>query len=262
MSFLTYRLSRRLGTMDEGATEAQLGEVQAIIKQDHAAARVQVYSELVAHRLAALVGVDVATGALVAHDTGLKYASLRLANIAAGATVIETEEQFERASRRYASQCARIAVFDLWIGNEDRVCNLMASIGPDTEYLIVAFDHGRTLLGCVDGVRQALEYLKNPKNPKLPESHPKLPKSHRKLPKLHPMSGLLNRAHCELMVERIQNINDDLIYELCDLGDTCGSVMPVEQAALCDALVKRQAFLPDIVERVLFAEDPIAGNPS
>ena len=83
MSFLTYRLSRRLGTMGEGATEAQLGEVQAIIKQDHAAARVQVYSELVAHRLAALVGVDVATGALVAHDTGLKYASLRLANIAA-----------------------------------------------------------------------------------------------------------------------------------------------------------------------------------
>ena len=122
---------------------------------------------------------------------------------------IETEEQFERASRRYASQCARIAVFDLWIGNEDRVCNLMASIGPDIEYLIVAFDHGRTLLGCVDGVRQALEYLKNPK---LPESHPKLPKS-------HPMSGLLNRAHCELMVERIQNINDDLIYELCDLGN-------------------------------------------
>ena len=246
MSFLTYRLSRRLGTMDEGATEAQLGEVQAIIKQDHAAARVQVYSELVAHRLAALVGVDVATGALVAHDTGLKYASLRLANIAAGATVIETEEQFERASRRYASQCARIAVFDLWIGNEDRVCNLMASIGlPDTEYLIVAFDHGRTLLGCVDGVCQALDYLKKPE-----------------LPKSHPMSGLLNRAHCELMVERIQNINDDLIYELCDLGDTCGSVMPAEQAALCVALVERQAFLPDIVERVLFAEDPIAGNPS
>ena len=152
MSFLTYRLSRRLGTMAEGATGAHLGEVQAIIKQDHATARVQVYSELVAHRLAALVGVDVATGALVAHDTGLKYASLRLANIAAGATVIETEEQFEQASQRYASQFARIAVFDLWIGNEDRVCNLMASIGPDAENLIVAFDHGRTLLGCADGV--------------------------------------------------------------------------------------------------------------
>ena len=83
MSFLTYRLSRRLRTVGEGATQAHYGEVEAIIKQDHAQARVQVYSELVANRLAALIGVDVATGALVAHDTGLKFASLRLSNIAA-----------------------------------------------------------------------------------------------------------------------------------------------------------------------------------
>ena len=158
MSFLTYRLNRHLRTVDEGATQAHYGEVEAIIKQDHAEARVQVYSELVANRFAALVGVDVATGALVAHDTELKFASLRLANIAAGATCIETEEQFESASSRYASQCARIAVFDLWIGNEDRVGNLMARIGPDAEYLIVTFDHGRTLLGCIDGVVEAVKY--------------------------------------------------------------------------------------------------------
>ena len=82
MSFLTYRLNRHLRTVDEGATQAHYGEVEAIIKQDHAQARVQVYSELVANRLAALIGVDVATGALVAHDTGLKFASLRLSNIA------------------------------------------------------------------------------------------------------------------------------------------------------------------------------------
>ena len=245
MSFLTYRLTRRIRTVGEGATQAHYGEVEAIIKQDHQEARVQVYSELVANRLAALVGVDVATGALVAHDTGLKFASLHLANIAAGATHIETEEQFERASSRYANQCARIAVFDLWIGNEDRVGNLMASIGPDAEYLIVAFDHGRTLLGCIDGVRNALKYLKKPE-----------------LPNSHPMSGMLNRHHCELMVHRIQNINEELIYELCDLGDTCGSVMPVEQAELGEALAERRAFLPELVERVLFAEESIAGKPS
>ena len=212
MSFLTYRLNRHLRTVGEGATQAHYGEVEAIIKQDHAEARVQVYSELVANRLAALVGVDVATGALVAHDRGLKFASLRLSNISAGATYIESEEEFERAADRYASQCAGIAVFDLWIGNEDRVCNLMASIGRDTEYLVVAFDHGRTLLGCMDDVFEALDYLKNPH-----------------LPNSHPMSGMLNRAHCDLMVERILNIKDDLIYEVCDLGDTCGSVMPMEQ---------------------------------
>ena len=245
MSFLTYRLNRHLRTVDEGATQAHYGEVEAIIKQDHAQARVQVYSELVANRLAALIGVDVATGALVAHDTGLKFASLRLSNIAAGAICIETEEQFARATSRYASQCAKIAVFDLWIGNEDRVSNLMASIGPDAEYLIVAFDHGRTLLGCMDDVFEAVPYLQDPDKPIS-----------------HPMSGMLNHEYCEEMVHRIQSIEDKLIYEVCDLGDTCGSVMPVEQIQLGEAVVERRAFLPQVVERVLFAEEPIAGRPS
>ena len=245
MSFLTYRLNRHRGIVDEGATHAHYGEVEAIIKQDHAEARVQVYSELVANRLAALVGVDVATGALVAHDTGLKFASLRLSNISAGATCIEAEEQFERASSRYAGQCAKIAVFDLWIGNDDRVGNLMASIGPDAEYLIVAFDHGRTLLGCIDGVAKAVRYLKNPKRPKS-----------------HPMAGTLDRSHCKLMVQRIQNIEEELIYEVCDLGDTCGSVMPVDQIQLGKALVKRRAFLPRVVKRVLFPDKKMAGKPS
>ena len=244
-NFLTYRLSRRVRAVDEGATEAHYGEVEAIIKQDHREARVQVYSEFVAHRLAALLGVDVATGALVAHDRGISYASLRLANISAGATSIESEEEFERATARYARQCARIAVFDLWIGNEDRVGNLMASIGADSEYLIAAFDHGRTLLGCTVDVREAVDYLKDASQPRS-----------------HPMSGMVDRAHCELMVKRIQSIGRDLIYELCDLGDTCGRVMPTEQVELGEALDERRALVPALVERVLFAEDPIAGSPS
>ena len=245
MSFPTYRLKQHLRTVGEGATETHYGEVEAIIKQDHAEARVQVYSELVANRLAALIGVDVATGALVAHDTGLKYASLRLANIARGATRIETKKQFRRACNRYADQCAGIAVFDLWIGNEDRVGNLTASIGPNAEHLIVAFDHGRTLLGCVDGLFEALDYLRGPD-----------------VPNTHPMAGTLDRDRCVLMVQRIQNIEEELIYEVCDLGDTCGSVMPVDQVQLGEALVERRAFLPEVVERVLFPDESIDGKPS
>ena len=245
MSFPTYRLKQHLRTVGEGATQAHYGEVEAIIKRDHAEARAQVYSELVANRLAALVGVDVATGALVAHGTGLKFASLRLANMGRGATSIETEEQFRRASSRYADQCAGIAVFDLWIGNEDRVGNLIASIGPNAEYLIVAFDHGRTLLGCIDGVFEALDYLKNPD-----------------LPNTHPMAGTLDYGRCKLMVQRIQNIEEDLIYEVCDLGDTCGSVMPVDQTQLGKALVERREFLPRVVERVLIPRESTAGKPS
>ena len=238
MSFLTYSLRRRIRIVGEGATQAHYGEVKAIIKQDHKEARVQVYSELVANRLAALVGVDVATGALVAHDTGLKFASLRFSNIAAGAIPIEAEEQFRLVASRYARQCAKIAVFDLWIGNEDRIGNLMASIGPEAENLIVAFDHGRTLLGCVDGIEAALDYLKNPDMQVIP----------------HPMAGTLDRRACELMVRRIQKIEEALISEACDLGDTCGSVMPVDQIELGEALLERRAFLPKVVERVLFPD--------
>ena len=202
MSFVTYRLIRRLRTVGQGATEARYGEVEAVIKQDHGEARGQVYSELLANRLAALVGVDVAAGALVAHDTGLKYASLRLSNIAANETCIETEEQFRHTIRRYANQCAKIAVLDLWIGNEDRVGNLMGSIGPDAEYLVMAFDHGRTLLGCIDDAFKAVDYLNDPE-----------------VPNTHPMAGMLSRDYCERMVKRVQGIPEELIYEVCDLGD-------------------------------------------
>ena len=76
------------------------------------------------------------------------------------------------------------------------------------------------------------------------------------------MAGTLDRDRCVLMVQRIQNIGEELIYEVCDLGDTCGSVMPVDQIQLGEALVERRAFLPEVVERVLFAEEPIPGRPS
>ena len=245
MSFPTYSLKRHRRAVGIGVTDAHIGDVEAIIKQDHAEARTQVYSELVANRLGGLVGVDVATGAIVSHDRGVRFASLRLANIARRATRIEKKKQFRRASNRYADQCAAIAVFDLWIGNEDRAGNLFAGIGRNTEHLIVAFDHGRTLLGCLDGIWEALDYLRDPN-----------------LTVTHPMAGTVVRGRCQLMIERIQNITEDLIYELCDLGDTCGSVMPVDQIQLGKALVERRRFLPQLVDRVLFPEEPSAGRPS
>ena len=109
----------------------------------------------------------------------------------------------------------------------------------------MAFDHGRTLLGCRDDVSKALSYLKSPERPKS-----------------HPMAGALERDHCEKMVQRIRSVQEELIYEVCELGDTCGSVMPAEQVVLGEALVERRELLPRIVERVLFAEEPISGRPS
>lgn len=69
------------------------------------------------------------------------------------------------------------------------------------------------------------------------------------------MADMLHRDHCQPMVRCIQNILEDLIYVVSDLGDTCGSVMPVKQMQLGEMPVERPALLLQVVERVL----PIGG---
>jgi hypothetical protein len=128
MSFVTYRLKSQLEEVGVGATESRRGEVEAIIKQDHNEARGQIYSELVAYRLACLIGVEVACGALVSHDRGLRFASLVISDVSNVGRDIETPEDIAAVTARYPRECARIAVFDLWIGNHDRLGNLHANI--------------------------------------------------------------------------------------------------------------------------------------
>jgi hypothetical protein len=60
--FITYALGNIRQPVGHGATAPEIGDVTAIVKQDGGESRAQVYSEYVAGRLAALVGVPVAVG--------------------------------------------------------------------------------------------------------------------------------------------------------------------------------------------------------
>lgn len=235
MSFATYSLKNRLGAVGTGSTEARYGELVAIIKQDHPEARGQVYAEIAAIRLAGLLGVDVASGALVSHDTGLKFASLKLSNQSSAARNISTNADLKRVLVRYPRQCARIAVFDLWIGNDDRAGNLIAGVGRGSSPLIVALDHGRALLGGGDHPLDAMRYL-----------------NRHDFPRFHPFGGGLDRQYCDETVAMIASLPFSSIYDACDLGDTCGAVMVDEQAELADVLDKRRQWLPALVASVLF----------
>jgi hypothetical protein len=88
---VAYTLSGVRKAVGHGATAPEIGDVAAIIKQDGGESRAQVYSEYVAGRLAAMVGVTVAAGVFVAHARGLRYASLKIAEVGFALTDIDME---------------------------------------------------------------------------------------------------------------------------------------------------------------------------
>lgn len=230
---VAYTLSGVRQAVGHGATAPEIGDVAAIIKQDGGESRAQVYSEYVAGRLAAMVGVTVAAGVLVAHARGLRYASLKIAEVGFSLTDIEKEHAAETAAR-YPVEAANLAVFDAWICNADRAGNLRANLAQSTDNLMIGIDHGGSLLSVADTIDAALARLK------LTD-----------WPVGHVFRGMLDLRLMTAMVERIQHLPDAAIQDACILGGTVGSAMLTDQAMLADALIWRKEHLPDIVDRTL-----------
>ena len=59
-----------------------------------------------------MVGVTVAAGVLVAHAAGLRYASLKVAEVGFALTDIE-QEHADEVVARYPVEAANLAVFDV-----------------------------------------------------------------------------------------------------------------------------------------------------
>ncbi len=232
--FITYALGNIRQPVGHGATAPEIGDVTAIIKQDGSESRSQIYSEYVAGRLAALVGVPVADGVFVAHSRGLRYASLKIAEVGFSLVDIEHEHASEVASR-YPVEVAKLAVFDAWICNADRAGNLRANIAESTDNLMVGLDHGGSLLSVADTINTALERLNTID-----------------WPPAHMFKGMLSRHLVEPVVARIKGIMDDAIDDACVLSGTVGSVMLPDQAMLAEAIKWRRNSLVEIVERCLF----------
>lgn len=231
--FITYTLKNVRTPVGHGATAPDFGEVTAVIKQDNEESRAQVYSEYVATRLAALLGVQTATGVFVAHSRGLRYASLVLAEVGFSLTDIDYEHA-EEVTERYPVEAAKLAVFDIWIGNMDRAGNVRANLGESTDNIMVGIDHGGSLLSIADNKDIALDRLND-----------------QEWPPVHIFQGYVQRYFVEPTMQRIQRLSDEAIQEACMLGGTVGSVMPTDQAMLAEMLIKRRDWLPDMVEKIL-----------
>ena len=232
---VTYTLTGVRRAVGHGATEPEIGDVAAIIKHDGRESRAQIYSEYVAGRLAVMLGVTVAAGVLVAHAAGLRYASLKVAEVGFGLTDIEAEH-VDAVVARYPVEAANLSVFDVWIGNGDRAGNLRANLDESTDNLLVGLDHGGSLLSAGDSVDAALRRLRRAN-----------------FPQGHLFAKRIDRRLADAMVTRIMQVSDEAIQDACVLGETLGSVILPDQADLAEALIWRRNELEAVVDQLLFA---------
>ena len=237
MGFLTYNLRWRTQQINEDISSigACYGDIEAVIKRDTPGAPAQVYCEYVAARLAALVGINVAVGVLVPHATGLMHASLAISEVANPLQKIDFSnlEQFKQS---HPIEAAKLAVFDLWIANTDRVGNLLASMNYAVDDLVAGIDNGACLLNVENTKDESLEFLRNENEPSY-----------------HSFGTGLSWRYCEQLLEYIENLPDFVIDEACVLGDTVGSVMLPEQAEIAEILKWRRddGRLRNLVKNVL-----------
>lgn len=264
MSILSYRTSGAEQSLElHTSTGATKGHIKAVFKHDSQENHSQVYSELVANRLAQLLGLPVALGVGIS-DNGnqsiTRFASLWVEDVTSKVFDFTTENpvhfqpqipdaqcnihrdfywEYEKLCKTHPIEAAQIAVFDLWVGNEDRELNLKGRLeGKISEHelnVFFALDQGDSLMSCGPTKEESLVRLGSPS-----------------FPDFSPMKGLLQPFECGLMIERIKSLPEWALTSAIVCGVQVGSVTPDMQYMLFDVLDKRRKFLGELVERVLF----------
>lgn len=143
-------------------------------------------------------------------------------------------EEAEAVVARYPIEAAKLAVFDAWICNIDRVGNLKANLAESTDNMLIGLDHGGSLLSIAGNLNAAFDRLNSCD-----------------WPPHHIFQGLLRRQLLQPVVARVQAIPDEAVDEACVLSGTVGSVMLPDQAMLAEKLKWRRDRLTTIVENVM-----------
>lgn len=245
MPLLSYQISSITGPNNVSTTGALEGHISAILKTDHEEAVAQVYSEIAANRLAVFLGIPVAIGvpAKSEHEGNqIRFASLRASEHNqtfydfTGNNSHEEDNHktaLEKLSKQYPDKISEIAVFDYWIGNQDRELNFKAELSKNDRGIIFVLDHGSSLLSCSDTISKSLEKLEN-------ES----------FPSFHLFDDFIDIHYAKIMVDRINQIPEWAIENAVVLNDVVGSVSLADQYALYMGLLLRKAFLNNIVDRL------------
>lgn len=262
MPILCYEITGSSSPNERSTTGAENGHVGAVLKGDHQAASGQLYSEMAANRLAMFLGIPVIVGVPARRgqaEGSLRFAALRAAE--AGLDLYDfTDDDRDNPDNpdnapllpegiyrtaghvrataalcaKYPLEAAAIAVFDLWIGNEDRALNFKGRISGDGRGVIFALDQGSSLLACRRTIDDSLIRL-----------------SHPGFPSFHPFQKLVNARYCGAMVERIVSMPEWSIQAALAYDDTVGNVTLPDQYAAHEALLQRKTFLGALVDRVL-----------
>jgi hypothetical protein len=256
---LCYQIATRLYPNERSTTGAEDGHLFVLLKQDHPQAKAQVYSELVANRLAMFLGLPVAMGVPAKENTGsdeLAFASLRAHEAdqdfydftADDHRAIEPPdnapdgmfsdvghiEELLALSQLYPKELSFLAVFDLWIGNEDRPLNFKAELSKGERGILFAVDHGSSLLACRANIDASLELLQK-----------------ENFPRFHPFQKLVNPMFAGQMIERITSMPDWAIEAATVYNDIVGKVTIADQYALYEVLIQRKRHLAKLVEYLL-----------
>lgn len=264
MAILCYEITGSSQPNARSTTGAEDGHVGAVLKGDHQQACAQLYSELAANRLAMFLGIPVVVGVPAkrcSEPAGLRFAALRAAET--GMDIYDfTEEDRGEADddsgddaesvpagayrntghlramsalcQKYLFEAAAIAVFDLWIGNEDRALNFKGQIRGADRGVIFALDQGSSLLSCRSTIDDSLASLADPT-----------------YPSFHPFQKLVNARACGEMVERVRSMPDWAIEAATVYQDTVGNVVLPDQYQCFEALRQRKAMLQRLVDAVL-----------
>lgn len=259
MAILCYKIVGQHEPNDRSTTGAIEGHLSAVIKSDHPDAKAQVYSELVANRLAMFLGIPVALG-VPAKDIRirdeLRFASLRAweeqhdlydftssddrgldppENLPVGMiTDLGHANEFVQLSELYPREISQIAVFDLWIGNADRHLNFKAELSKSDRGIIFALDQGSSLLSCKANIDTSLDQL-----------------CVASFPSFHPFQKLVNPIYVGQMVERISNMPEWAIEAATVYDDIIGNVTMADQYALYEVLIHRKRFLKEQINMLV-----------
>jgi hypothetical protein len=255
---LCYKIDKLSGQKNELATtDAQEGSLSALVKNDCEASKAQIYSELVANRLAMFLGIPVAIGVLAKHcgkQNKSLFASLITHeddldlydftqdderdvdefkdSLPEGILANYHHQELVKISENYPKEFAFLAVFDLWIGNQDRELNFKAELSKGERGIFFALDQGSSLLSCETSIDGSLELL-------LKETYPSF----------HIFKSLVNPVYAGQMIGRIQNMPDWAIESAVIHNDTIGNVLLPDQYALSDALSYRKGILERLFEQ-------------
>ena len=117
-----------------------------------------------------------------------------------------------KVCERSPLETAQITVFDLWVGNVNRLENLKAALNEESFGSLFAIDQGASLLSCTDHRLETLAFLRS-----------------LNFPRFHAFQKLVSAMYRGEMVERINAIQDWAMYAEMTVYDNVGSVTIAEQ---------------------------------